>query len=402
MKKVAPIIRRPVQINAENLYPELGIRCFGKGTFHKPALSGLEVGTKKLFQIKTGDLVFSNVFAWEGGIAVAQEEDNNRYGSHRFISCDCDLEQVLPEYLNFHFLTPKGLEEIVRCSPGGAGRNKTLGLKKLEAIEVPVPDIEEQRKFVALLHQFKQLEKQRIEREKELSELIPSLLDKAFKGELVCNKEKENIAIAAEPKASYTKVESLIPKNKRGFAKQVLGGKIVSLFKDDKNFTNIKFQKLQYLAEHIAEEDLNWNYYKQSAGPYDNKFMHTVFNKLKQNQWFCNRNYKFYSLEKSDKIDSYYQGYFGSKTEKLSELFNLLRNASEKFCEAVATIYAVWNNHVILEQPFDKTQIKKDFFEWSNRKEMIFSEEEFEKALVWMNKHHIVPTGFGNLIKEKK
>ena len=183
MEKVAPIIRRPVKTNTQEQYPELGIRCFGNGTFHKPALTGLEVGTKKLFQIKTGDLIFSNVFAWEGGIAVTQEEDNDRYGSHRFISCNCDLEQVLPEFLNFHFLTPKGLEEINRCSPSGAGRNKTLGLKKLEAIEVPVPDIEEQKKFVKMLNQFNQLKKQKNERENELSELIPSLLDKAFKGE---------------------------------------------------------------------------------------------------------------------------------------------------------------------------------------------------------------------------
>ncbi len=184
MKEVAPIIRRPVKINAEEKYPELGIRCFGNGTFHKPALSGIEVGTKKLFQIKTGDLVFSNVFAWEGGIAVAKEEDNNRYGSHRFISCNCDLEQVKPSFLNFHFLAPKGLEEINNCSPGGAGRNKTLGLKKLEAIKVPVPKIDKQRKFENLLNQFNQLKEQREEREKELAQLIPSLLDKAFKGEL--------------------------------------------------------------------------------------------------------------------------------------------------------------------------------------------------------------------------
>jgi type I restriction enzyme S subunit len=132
MQKVAPIIRRPAKIIAKNQYPELGIRSFGKGTFHKPALNGYNVGTKKLYQIKTGDLIFSNVFAWEGAIAVALPEDNNRYGSHRFISCNCDLDQVLPEFLNFHFLTPEGLEEINRCSPGGAGRNKTLGLRKLE------------------------------------------------------------------------------------------------------------------------------------------------------------------------------------------------------------------------------------------------------------------------------
>jgi len=184
MKEVAPIIRREVKLNDEALYPELGIRCFGKGTFHKPALTGLEVATKKIFQIKQGDLVFSNVFAWEGGIAVAKEDDNDRYGSHRFISCVADKEKALEEFLCFHFLSPKGLEDINACSPGGAGRNKTLGLDKLMKIKIPVPDITLQVEFVELLHKVNAIKEQQTETEKELTQLMPSLLDKAFKGEL--------------------------------------------------------------------------------------------------------------------------------------------------------------------------------------------------------------------------
>lgn len=184
MNEVAPIIRRSVELKDEKLYPELGIRCFGKGTFHKPPLTGLEVATKKIFQIQTGDLVFSNVFAWEGGIAVAKEEDNNRYGSHRFISCVADKENALAEFLCFHFLSPKGLENINACSPGGAGRNKTLGLDKLMKIKVPVPDINLQNEFVELLHKVNAIKEHQKQTEKELNELMPSLLDKAFKGEL--------------------------------------------------------------------------------------------------------------------------------------------------------------------------------------------------------------------------
>lgn len=184
MIEIAPIIRRPVEIKEESFYPELGIRCFGKGTFHKPALTGTEVATKKIFRIKKDDLVFSNVFAWEGGIAVAKEEDNDRYGSHRFISCVADKEKVLEEFLCFHFLSPKGLEDINGCSPGGAGRNKTLGLDKLMKIKVPVPDIELQREFLKLLKKTNDIKEHYKQTEKELNELIPSLLDKAFKGEL--------------------------------------------------------------------------------------------------------------------------------------------------------------------------------------------------------------------------
>jgi type I restriction enzyme S subunit len=184
MKEVAPIIRREVKLKDAALYPELGIRCFGKGTFHKPALTGLEVGTKKVFQIKKGDLVFSNVFAWEGGIAVAQEEDDGRYGSHRFISCVVDSDRVLEEFLCFHFLSPKGLEDINACSPGGAGRNKTLGLDKLMRINVPIPSLEMQREFVDLLGKANVIKGYYNQTERELSDLMPSLLDKAFKGKL--------------------------------------------------------------------------------------------------------------------------------------------------------------------------------------------------------------------------
>jgi type I restriction enzyme S subunit len=184
MKEVAPIVRRGVKINEEELYPELGIRCFGNGTFHKPALTGLEIATKKIFQIKKGDLLFSNVFAWEGGIAIAKEEDNDRYGSHRFISCVPDKEKALEEYLCFHFLSPKGLEDINTCSPGGAGRNKTLGLDKLMKIKIPVPDIDLQEEFIELLYKVKTIKAQFTETEKELTQLMPALLDKVLKGEL--------------------------------------------------------------------------------------------------------------------------------------------------------------------------------------------------------------------------
>lgn len=184
MKEVAPIVRRPIVLKDDALYPELGIRCFGKGTFHKPALTGTEVATKKIFQIKTGDLVFSNVFAWEGGIAVAKEDDNDRYGSHRFISCVADEEKALAVFLCYHFLSQKGLEDINACSPGGAGRNKTLGLDKLMKISVPVPSLELQREFVELLEKTNAIKEHHKQTEQDLTELMPSLLDKAFKGEL--------------------------------------------------------------------------------------------------------------------------------------------------------------------------------------------------------------------------
>lgn len=77
------------------------------------------------------------------------------------------------------------MEDIRNASPGGAGRNKTLGLTKLENIEVPIPPLDKQRAFEELLGKTRQIKAHIAASQKELDALFPALLDKAFKGELV-------------------------------------------------------------------------------------------------------------------------------------------------------------------------------------------------------------------------
>lgn len=183
MKFVAPLQRRTVEIEVSKKYPELGIRSFGKGTFHKPALNGAEVGTKKLFRIEANDLLFQIVFAWEGAVAVAQPEDRGRFGSHRFLTCVPQPGIATSSFLCFHFLTEQGLEDLGKASPGGAGRNRTLGLKALENIQVPIPPFEKQLWFDHLKTKVDTMKRLREQAIKELDALLPSILDKAFKGE---------------------------------------------------------------------------------------------------------------------------------------------------------------------------------------------------------------------------
>ncbi len=127
MQEIAPIVRRPVVIDKTTEYPELGIRSFGKGTFHKPAVAGIELGSKRLYRIEPGDLLFSNVFSWEGAIAVVQDADAGRFGSHRFITCVPNPSLATAEFLRCWFLTTEGMSHILEASPGAAGRNRTLG-----------------------------------------------------------------------------------------------------------------------------------------------------------------------------------------------------------------------------------------------------------------------------------
>ena len=127
MEQVAPLVRRPIDIQPDESYPELGVRSFGRGTFHKPALDGTAVGTKKLYRIAARDLVFNIVFAWEGAVAIARDEDEGRVGSHRFLTCVPEPGGPSVEFLLYYFLSREGLRRLGEASPGGAGRNRTLG-----------------------------------------------------------------------------------------------------------------------------------------------------------------------------------------------------------------------------------------------------------------------------------
>ena len=180
MAEVAPLVRREVVIAMEGSYPELGIRSFGKGTFHKPPLDGAEVGSKRLFRIEAGDLVFSNVFAWEGAIAVAKQEDSGRFGSHRFMSCVADRRLASADFLRYYFLTDAGMEKIGKASPGGAGRNRTLGLDKLMAIEVPIPSVKAQQAFDALQAKVAELKARHATIREANVALVPATLERVF------------------------------------------------------------------------------------------------------------------------------------------------------------------------------------------------------------------------------
>jgi type I restriction enzyme, S subunit len=88
------------------------------------------------------------------------------------------------EFLRFYFLTDEGLEKLGEASPGGAGRNRTLGLEALGKIKVPIPSIEKQLWFDALQSKITTLKQIKSQKRIDMDALLPSILDKAFRGEL--------------------------------------------------------------------------------------------------------------------------------------------------------------------------------------------------------------------------
>src|SRR5437879_4161971 len=146
--------RRPVKVEPEDLYQEIGIYCFGRGIFHKTPRTGFEVGDKDLFLMKEGDFILQVTFAWEGAIAIVSATEDGMYGSTRYPTFRVDENRCVPQFLLNYFKTEEGLQQLVKICPGSAGRNRVLSIKRIPEVLVPLPGLAEQRRIVARIEEL--------------------------------------------------------------------------------------------------------------------------------------------------------------------------------------------------------------------------------------------------------
>ena len=144
-------VRRPVTVDLAHTYAEIGIRSFGRGVFHKPAVSGADLAAKKVFWLRPGELVINIVFAWEGAVAVTSPAEDGMIASHRFVTFQHDPEQADLAYLLRCLQSEMGVRLMRAASPGSAGRNRTLSVPTLMAQTVPLPPLAVQRRIATQL-----------------------------------------------------------------------------------------------------------------------------------------------------------------------------------------------------------------------------------------------------------
>ncbi|TFH39288.1 MAG: restriction endonuclease subunit S [ANME-2 cluster archaeon] len=154
--KVLKTVKKAVNVEPNTEYREIGIRSHGKGIFHKNLVQGNKLGDKRVFWVEEKCFIVNIVFAWEQAVAITSENERGLIASHRFPMYKPKNNLIYLDYLLAFYQSPRGKFQLNLASPGGAGRNKTLGQKEFSQSLIPLPTIDEQEKISEILSTWDQ------------------------------------------------------------------------------------------------------------------------------------------------------------------------------------------------------------------------------------------------------
>lgn len=277
-------------------------------------------------------------------------------------------------------------DEIRELAQGGAQPNLNLG--KIKSTVIPIPPIHEQKEIVTKL--------------KELMTYCDGL-EKSIKD---C-RDNNNMLLqqvlreALQPQESV-KVISIESRKIESPLKTILAGYIIRL-NNTTDFGRVKFQKLLFLTEYICKIDFDSNYIKKVAGPYDDSLIKSIEADFNRMRFFNvvqdktdNKRVRYTALPGANELNSLLLENFSDESVIINNTLLKFRPLSWGECELIATLYAVWNNRIIKNEPITDELLYSDFMAWDEQKKKYHS--VFYKWLFWMKEERIIPDGWGKYI----
>lgn len=165
-------------------YPNLGIYSFGRGLFHKKPIDGLATSAKSLRRVKAGQFIYSRLFAFEGAYGMVTEEFDGAFVSQEYPTFECNPRYIRAEFLAAYFKPSHVWKDVATGSQGLGDRRQRVQADKVLAHELWLPPITWQNRLAEVHQEVGSLKGLQAEIAAELDALLPTILDRAFKGKL--------------------------------------------------------------------------------------------------------------------------------------------------------------------------------------------------------------------------
>lgn len=270
--------------------------------------------------------------------------------------------------------------------------HQTIYMPDIRAFRLPLPPLDEQDMIVQQLDQltgaFRGAARKITESVERLREYRAALITAAVTDQIDIRKNLPAVTSTLD----------------RDRFRLVVGAEIIHRLPDNPKRARVKVHKITYLAEtHLGIDALRGNYLREAAGPLDRALREETERSLEAAGYYrANQTdgtgtaVTYTPLAKAGQHKAELATLLGSKAEALRSLIVTLADLDRRATEAVATLYAVWNDALIGGETFDDAAIINGVLhEWHTEKGEKFTAADLTTWLAWMRRHNLIPRGQG-------
>ena len=148
-------VKRPVQIMPDEKYKLIGVRLYGNGIFIKDEKEGSKIKAKKMNKIKSGDFIYSKLFAWKGSFDLVGDEFDNCFASNEFPTFRIRKNNKWngdSNFIKYYFKIPSSWKLAEQKSLGTTKKSRNrLKVEDFFRMEIPIPEPEDMNIITELL-----------------------------------------------------------------------------------------------------------------------------------------------------------------------------------------------------------------------------------------------------------
>ncbi len=305
--------------------------------------------------------------------------------------------RINPEYLYYYL---SFIEKDVR-DMGQTGTQSNLSKQIVQGFMVKLPsDIKEQQAIATILSDMDK-EIADLEAQRDKYRLLKSgMMQKLLTGQIrIVKKQAKIIPLGVEVPAVRE-----IP-----VAAHIIAGHIVNKSHKSRGWGRTKLQKSLHLIGYCTQLNLGNEYIRNTAGPDDQQLMNYIDQKFRQYRHVnkvCEKlpdgktHYSYTPTPMIQDVEIAYEQYPKELRDKIDTLIDKLNTMNLPCTEMISTLYAVWNNRIIKDEQINDDLLISDFYAWSTHK-ADFEEVRVRKALNYIRREGIIPTGWGKYIDKK-
>lgn len=162
-------IKEPISVENNKLYKRITVRLYGLGVLQRDELYGNDIGTKKQFVARKGQLIISRIDARNGAFGIVPEELDGAIVTNDFWLFD--VHNALPQYLML-VLSSKRFQEYWETQSSGTTNRQRVDEEDFLSSKIALPPLEIQKE---LLDKYNNLVNESAKKEQEIAQLEKSI-----------------------------------------------------------------------------------------------------------------------------------------------------------------------------------------------------------------------------------